>query len=105
MSWDDLKGWGAPLTPKELPPFTDGEIAVYEALDHLWHAALRQGRQWVTNDELYQACPQFAPRTIGHHIVWLHIQNLIVWNIDRVTLDAASYAPSELPPPWRQGGN
>lgn len=101
MSWDDLDGWEPAPVPEELPPFTDDEIAVYEALDRLWHAALLQGRHWVTPDELERGCPQIAPRSVGHHVVWLNIQNLLVWDIEPSTLESLGYAPSELPPPWR----
>lgn len=107
MPWDDLDGWEAVPIPEELPPFTDDEIAVYEALDRLWHIALRQGRRWVTPNELRLACPQFEPRTVQHHVVWLNIQNLITWDLAVLTADgvksieAVGYAPSELPPPWR----
>lgn len=103
MSWDDLKGWDAHPTPKELPPFTDDEIAVYEAIDGLWHAALRAGHRWVTPDELHRACPRFTRRALGHHMVWLHLQHLIVWDIEVGTLETLGVAPSELPPPWRRG--
>lgn len=96
--------WNAPPHHEALPPFTDDEIAVYEAIDGLWQHAIRQGRDWVTRDELNDACPQFTANTVGHHIVWLHLQHLIVWQL-KADLNASHIAPSELPPPWRRGGN